>query len=489
MKRLYKSTNWFKIIVAMLVYCAVALILLPLVLKALFLIPALKQISGMFSFQFEAIANDVISSQITLSFLIITVLSVLSENSVLLLWENRIEEALIRPIMGSFLDFTVYSFGTIICSFIFYVRKDVKALLYFFVLNITVLTILTFKMLLVYYGRGVRISVLEKKYETMSEEKQKEVRKDLLVNTIKAMEVKDLRAAKENISFYNKIIKAKEELLESELEFFSGLSVSEDNFLRILSEELIGVIRIYYAEKLENLKKEYENESLWFEAPTETYIKIDEIYEKALLNNRELIKNIFKDCPWFEWNMTPEFAKQTRLLGLWICSKEKEYEKIDDKLIKIVPDFNPEDFLDAAREGYWSNIEKIIYKKCDLGYFFKSVVACIVYGKELMCRNPHKRDEKITFFQAFFGDIKEDGTVSKTVGYFNSICRRFEIYMKKNTKSFSEEERKEYEARLNDLESQLKNSYYGNNRNEMHYQIFEKWLKEIREILTGKKIS
>ncbi|MBR4017205.1 MAG: hypothetical protein IKK11_05275 [Oscillospiraceae bacterium] len=101
-------------------------------------------------------------AQLSLTFITISVMSVLSDKSVVVYWENIAEAKLIKPLFGSFASYTAYSITATVGAGISALLNNHLAFLVFFTLNIPVLIALTLTMVDVYYGRDGKKKGLEK---------------------------------------------------------------------------------------------------------------------------------------------------------------------------------------------------------------------------------------------------------------------------------------------------------------------------------------
>lgn len=101
-------------------------------------------------------------AQLSLTFITISVMSVLSDKSVVVYWENIAEANLIKPLFGSFASYTAYSITATVGSGISVLLGDHLAFAVFFALNILTLILLTLTMVDVYYGRDNKKKGLQK---------------------------------------------------------------------------------------------------------------------------------------------------------------------------------------------------------------------------------------------------------------------------------------------------------------------------------------
>ena len=90
---------------------------------------------------------------LSLTFISISVMGVLSDRSVVIYWDNVSEGVLIRPVFGSFAAYTYYSIGATLGAGICVALNNSTAFILFGIANIVTLILLTFTMVAVYYDR------------------------------------------------------------------------------------------------------------------------------------------------------------------------------------------------------------------------------------------------------------------------------------------------------------------------------------------------
>lgn len=99
--------------------------------------------------------------QLSLTFITISVMSVLSDKSVIIYWENIAEARLIKPLFGCFASYTTYSITATVGAGISVILNNGLAFAVFFCINILVLILLTLTMVNVYFGREEKKRTLE----------------------------------------------------------------------------------------------------------------------------------------------------------------------------------------------------------------------------------------------------------------------------------------------------------------------------------------
>ena len=120
----------------------------------------------------DRIGTDLFSyytAQLSLTFITISVMTVLSEKSVIIYWENIAESRLIKPTFGCFAAFCWYSIIANIGAAIGVFLQSSTVFTVFFMANIVVLILLTNAIVDVYYGKDVKkkklIKQLKKDYQ------------------------------------------------------------------------------------------------------------------------------------------------------------------------------------------------------------------------------------------------------------------------------------------------------------------------------------
>lgn len=145
-------------------------------------------------------------TQLSLTFITISVMSILSDNSVTIYWENIVQRSLIDPVYSCFYSFTVYCFEFMVMSGIALMLNSNCFFALFFVGNCVSLGCLTFKMINVYYNRDGKKAYLEKEFIDLfknngTKNKKDEIALALRQNTLKAYANKDYDVVIENLDF------------------------------------------------------------------------------------------------------------------------------------------------------------------------------------------------------------------------------------------------------------------------------------------------
>jgi len=145
---------------------------------------------------------DLFLTQISVSFIAITITSVLSSKDELVYWANLVEEILVYPKHSSFESVTDYCFFSVIGSFVCVIIKEPIALLVFFAFNIISLATLAYKMLTIYFDKDKLKKRLQREFDKRYSEAEREKKIEKLVdNTYRLLKENDSEKVVENIKF------------------------------------------------------------------------------------------------------------------------------------------------------------------------------------------------------------------------------------------------------------------------------------------------
>jgi len=104
------------------------------------------------------------TAQLSLTFITISVMGVLSDKSVIIYWANVSEDRLIRPTFSCFAAYTYYSIGATLGAGLGILLQNHATFILFFALNVGILILLTVSMVDVYYGRDTKKKKLERTF-------------------------------------------------------------------------------------------------------------------------------------------------------------------------------------------------------------------------------------------------------------------------------------------------------------------------------------
>ena len=214
MAKIRDGRKFFKVTMAALVVGAIVY----LVIRAVFGRDGGPQ--GMFPAGLKDYIIDFYLSQLSMTFITITVTSALSDNGNIIYWENIAEKKLISPTWTCFLAYTSYSFVTILYSTIaiFIDGSNAPCFFAFFFLDVISLLLLTLNMVDVYYNRDEKKEKLRKDFVSCAEEVSRRKEEHTLAGsecserflemilgmrqqTVRAVETYDYKTLQENLMF------------------------------------------------------------------------------------------------------------------------------------------------------------------------------------------------------------------------------------------------------------------------------------------------
>lgn len=97
---------------------------------------------------------DLLLNQYMITFLIISLLSLLSGNRECIYWVDILEHKIILPLHRNFISLTIYAFLSMFAGTMAYVMRDKLLVLEFFFYDVIILIILTLKMVGVFFGKA-----------------------------------------------------------------------------------------------------------------------------------------------------------------------------------------------------------------------------------------------------------------------------------------------------------------------------------------------
>lgn len=176
--------------------------------------------SAVFCQIYQLVSENIVSiylAQLSLTFISISVMSMLSDDSITIYWENIAKRKLVFPMWSSFFAYTAYSMASLAVGGIATIFEYHILFVIAFVFDVVCLGKLTFSMLDVYFGTETAKEELSNEFLTLIdgtcrlnrsaiEKKRIEIRDNLLSNTLVAFQNKDIQTVKDNLLFYGKYI-------------------------------------------------------------------------------------------------------------------------------------------------------------------------------------------------------------------------------------------------------------------------------------------
>lgn len=150
--------------------------------------------------------EDMLYTQISITFIVITLTSILSSNVKIVYWMDKVELELINPVFTSFSAYTMYIFACLTMSFVWtlYAKEYVWLS---FLLSIVVMSFLTLKMVNVYFGSNKVKQKMEWYFEWQKKNAKQEYEETLnkmIYITVKYSTENDIHSFFENMDFLYK---------------------------------------------------------------------------------------------------------------------------------------------------------------------------------------------------------------------------------------------------------------------------------------------
>ena len=191
--------------------------------------------------------------QLSLTFITVSVLSILSDNKKVIYWSCIVEDRLIRPKFRNFYSFCAYGFVLLLFSFVAMVTGNYALLGIYFVMSMLIMVFLSLNMVDIYRNDSAKRIELQKQYERLvrsknserREERYKKIHSELHRQTLIAIKNLDYECVEYNIDFYKKyaIFMPREKSTLSEiLDFLSNRTMDDvfvilDNYINIPVDE------------------------------------------------------------------------------------------------------------------------------------------------------------------------------------------------------------------------------------------------------------
>ena len=283
-------------------------------------------------------------SQISLTFIVVSIITVLSDKTRNLYWVNLVEYKLVEPRGRGFRDFVNYSFIVLVFS-TFGIVADYKILFYTsFIINIILLFFLTKSVLGIYFDVNRIKKELEKNYEKSGNSNIQEKKENLLMlkaNTINALLTYDFNTIKCNFEFYAKYCSAEEISY-----YFEFANLTNIRMFKIILVEF----KKRFKEEVEEINsKEIQGKFKEIENLLKKYNVIEHMDEKIIheLTRKDLaleFRYITEDILDFSYEIIIEYT--CMLAGMNNYSeytKKLEYKEFRAKIRKMIDELKPMD--------------------------------------------------------------------------------------------------------------------------------------------------
>ena len=161
---------------------------------------------------FDGHEIEMLLTQLSLTFITVSVLSILSDNSKVIYWSKIVEEDLIWPKFRNFYSFCIYSFTLLLFSFASVIADNCVLFCIYFILSVLLLIILSLKMVNVYRNDYAKRKELEHQYERLikskctkkNKEKYEKIHIELYRHTLIGIKSLNYEFVSYNFEFYKK---------------------------------------------------------------------------------------------------------------------------------------------------------------------------------------------------------------------------------------------------------------------------------------------
>ena len=144
---------------------------------------------------------EILSTQTSVTFLLTSFLSFLSDRNDLALWTDTMEYKLVAPRFFNFISLAVYAFTTLFFAVICYFLSYDFLVLVFFIIGLLFLIVLTFTVIDIYFHRSGILLELERAFYEDIVKGQKQKINDLYHNTCHVIQENDYKRINENFRF------------------------------------------------------------------------------------------------------------------------------------------------------------------------------------------------------------------------------------------------------------------------------------------------
>lgn len=160
-------------------------------------------LEGYFESENSFTYQDVLFTQISVSFIVISLTTVLSSSAKVVYWIDKIELELVAPILTDFLAYTMYTFACLTASVYFVVKKS-DFVYISFGFAILIMALLTIKLIGVYFESASLKEKISSYYDWISENGgalYEETKNTFAYVTVKYAQENNITAFFENIDF------------------------------------------------------------------------------------------------------------------------------------------------------------------------------------------------------------------------------------------------------------------------------------------------
>lgn len=148
---------------------------------------------------------EFVSVQISSTFLILSFLSFLTSRDDYILWLDTMSHKFIYPKYFNFVDTSIYAFTAMLFSLGAHMLGAEYVMLIFFIIGISILIRMTFKMINIFFNRNGLLVEIEQIYFSARIDEKNKLLSELYQNSIHVIEQNDCKKIQENFSFLAKL--------------------------------------------------------------------------------------------------------------------------------------------------------------------------------------------------------------------------------------------------------------------------------------------
>lgn len=148
---------------------------------------------------------DVFYAQISTTFILISIISLLSTNTQKVYWDDMMHRKLIKPIFLNFTSLTAYLLASLLVSSYFYCVGS-NYMLLSFAISLVLMSVFTVKMVGAYFGRESVRAEMEKEFRKLTVEEQTDYRKALMEASLTAIDNNEMGVLVENMQLLLPVI-------------------------------------------------------------------------------------------------------------------------------------------------------------------------------------------------------------------------------------------------------------------------------------------
>lgn len=231
-------------------------------------------------------------TQLSLTFITVSVITVLSDKSRTVYWINLVEDKLIFPRFRCFFAYVIYTFSTLIINLFALIFKNNLFFICFFVIDVVIIGILTISMISLYFTNSKEKAEAISKFKKYSQINREECLIGLKEYTIRAIIEHDIETLNDNLEFYSNYCNA-----EDVSYIYSVLNATNLDFLQKLLTGFSKRFTCQYYNDINEIDEALEEYNLLNLMPDKLFHQLikekttkefKNIYESILIFSRDI---------------------------------------------------------------------------------------------------------------------------------------------------------------------------------------------------------